>query len=778
MFEGNPRTADSAHVQIVVDLGSVNEDALALAPDKCPCRLNLHGRRYDGLNLLNTEREPTGIFNAEVDDIGILSDRPDTIFSPSGPVLDPALCQRVLSSTVPVYRWGDLGARCTNGNGLLDTEDLNNDNFLNATGTAENVFRWVVDVTDPKYFVRNGVFAADSIAGWKLYRIPLRRPEFELGTPNIRLIQHLRLTVVADPDQGARISSPASRSAACGSWVLPGSAGPNRLSQASRGRPGRRLERSLPLPSPPRTASWATSRRRVSADPLPARAAQLTSLGGRSTSARSGSWPAGSPRGSAPRRTSGFPAAPRTCWAIGSSESWARGSGDGWLEGDYEAYIRMGSDSRNFYEYRTRSSTTTWLPEIAVNLEVFRDMRAQIESRRLQGLPADSATRVACGGDTISTAYVLCNNNGYLVHVGDPDVSPPNLAAVQELAAGILRVASNASTDSAEVWIDDIRLVEPVSNLGTAMALDAHLTASDVGDFSLGYVWQDGFFQQLGQDPSYRTTGVLTAASSLRLERFLPTSLGISMPFGVSYVRSGTNPELLTGTDIRGSDLTNLRKPESWTLAWTVSLRRATRGRSWWVRGFFDPLSLNAALTDGRSQTELSSASSNAQAFNAVYALIPGRGGFGLNLGGLVDHLPGFLKNSQGGEGLRRPFVNLAPTSVRLSSGLLKNESQLTSFGVPVERASDSLLPVLQSLTDLWRNSAGMTWQPLGMLRLSGDLASTRDLRDYPDSTSLGRLVGDSRKQFLGIDVGVERDRTLTTTFGLTPRSRPGCGPA
>jgi len=87
-----------------------------------------------------------------------------------------------------------------------------------------------------------------------------------------------------------------------------------------------------------------------------------------------------------------------------------------------------------------------------------------------------------------------------------------------------------------------------------------------------------------------------------------------------------------------------------------------------------------------------------------------------------------------------------------------------------VERASDSQLPVLQSLTDLWRNSAGMTWQPLGMLRLSGDLASTRDLRDYPDSTSLGRLVGDSRKQFLGIDVGVERDRTVTTTFGLTPR--------
>jgi len=770
VFEGNPRTADSAHVQIVVDLGSVNEDALALAPDSVHVDSTFTGRRYDGLNLLNTEREPTGIFNAEVDDIGILSDRPDTIFSPSGPVLNPALCQRVLSNTVPVYRWGDLGARCTNGNGLLDTEDLNNDNFLNATGTAENVFRWVVDVTDPKYFVRNGVFAADSIAGWKLYRIPLRRPDFELGTPNIRLIQHLRLTVVADPDQGgsdivARFALGRMRFLGA-PWVRRAES-PIASIQGATGAPIGEVVAStistenseLGYVSPP-GVTGSTSSKGGAVDEF-----------GRQINERS-------LRIVASRFTQGqraeayfrFPSGPQNVLGYRELRVWARGSGDGWLEGDYEAFIRLGSDSRNFYEYRTRSSTTTWLPEIAVNLEVFRNMRAQIESRRLQGLPPDSATRVACGGDTISTAYVLCNNNGYLVHVGDPDVSPPNLAAVQELAAGILRVGSNASTDSAEVWIDDIRLVEPVSNLGTAMALDAHLTASDVGDFSLGYVWQDGFFQQLGQDPSYRTTGVLTAASSLRLERFLPTSLGIAMPFGVSYVRSGTNPELLTGTDIRGSDLTNLRKPESWTLAWTVSLRRATRGRSWWVRGFLDPLSLNAALTDGRSQTELSSATSNAQAYNATYALIPGRGGFGLNLGGLVDHLPGFLKNSQGGEGLRRPFVNLAPTSVRLSSGLLKNESQLTSFGVPVERSSDSLLPVLQSITDLWRNSAGMTWQPLGMLRLSGDLASTRDLRDYPDSTSLGRLVGDSRQQFLGIDVGVERDRTLTTTFGLLPR--------
>jgi hypothetical protein len=56
------------------------------------------------------------------------------------------------------------------------------------------------------------------------------------------------------------------------------------------------------------------------------------------------------------------------------------------------------------------------------------------------------------------------------------------------------------------------------------------------------------------------------------------------------------------------------------------------------------------------------------------------------------------------------------------------------------------------------------------MLLLSGDLNSTRDLRHYSDSTSLGRLAEESRRTFLGMDAGVERDRTVSSTFALTPR--------
>ena len=48
-----------------------------------------------------------------------------------------------------------------------------------------------------------GVPSQTSPGGWQLYRLPLRTPEFSLGTPNIRLIKQLRVSVVAEPDQGA-----------------------------------------------------------------------------------------------------------------------------------------------------------------------------------------------------------------------------------------------------------------------------------------------------------------------------------------------------------------------------------------------------------------------------------------------------------------------------------------------------------------------------------------------------------------------------------------------
>ena len=203
-----------------------------------------------------------------------------------------------------------------------------------------------------------------------------------------------------------------------------------------------------------------------------------------------------------------------------------------------------------------------WNPEVVVDLVVWTNLRAQIESRIEQGLPPSGAAE--CGGDPL--AYVACQD-GYIVHILNPGVNPPNLAAAQGLSAGILRVGPGVS-DSTELWVDDVRLAEPITTTGTAWALDARLAAGDVFDISFLMSNVNGQFRQLGDQPSFRTTSGLLAAGNFRIDRFLPASVGLLIPLNLTYTTSNVDP--------RAAD--RERHPGE-RLAWPAQAERQCRHR-------------------------------------------------------------------------------------------------------------------------------------------------------------------------------------------------------
>jgi hypothetical protein len=768
LFHPAGDSASLAGTRLVFDLGTVSEDAVAIAPAAFTVNgadTLFTGRQLVGLGELNTERTDIGIFNAETDDNGILGDRPDTIEETNvGPVTDLALCRETLSNTVALFRWGDLSSRCTNGNGVLDTEDLNGDTGLDLTGINENVFRYVVDLATGTDFVRDGV--SDATGTWKLYRIPIRQPTAVLNTPTLRLAQHLRLTFATPPDGGtpdivarmamARlrfVGSPWTRRSETPILGLTGAIGQPH-GQIGTSVVSTENRTDLGYESPPGVIETSN---RLGGD----RESQGTQINEKSlrilaTDLRLGE------RAEAYLR---FPAGAQNLLTYRTLRVWMRGRGPGWEEGDLQAFFKLGSDNDNFYLYRAGAHSNTWDPEFVIDLEVLRRLRAEVENRWLRGEQPSGAAD--CGIEDTG-AFVACDGP-YLVHVRDPGINPPNLAAVQEVSAGIFRVGETVTTTDVELWVDDVRLSDPVSQTGTAASVDARLAASDVAALQVAYVRQNGQFRQINQDPSYRGTNVLQMAGNLRVDRFLPTSLGLAMPLTVSYTRTAVNPELLTGTDIRGEALTGLRKPDSRSATVSLAIRRSLPGKSWVTKGFVDPLTAAASLTTGRSLTELSEAKANTYAVNLNYQLVMRRKGFRLPLGGLVKVLPGFMRKGEVGKSLERADLSLAPTRIRLASGLNRDESNSTAFRLPVERSDDAAFQPTLALNHLWRNSAGLTWQPLGMLNLSGDLTSTRDLRIYPDSSPLGRLAYAERRFLLGVPVGVERDRSLVTGIALTP---------
>jgi hypothetical protein len=774
LFQPADLPADAAGVRMVIDLGTVSEDALALAPDTLTVNGSdsvFTGRQYVGQGRLDTERSGIGIFNSETDDLGILGDRPSSIFVPGvGTVGDLALCTRVLSEAVPLFPWGDLSARCSNGNGVLDTEDLNGDNVLDGAGANENVFRYIVDLAADSFFVRDGVSSPPDAQGrratWKLYRIPIRQANDTINTPTLRLAQHLRVTFATPPDAGEDIVArlALARLRFVGSpWVrrsetpiagLTGALGqPHGSVSASTISTENRTE--LGYESPPGVFDDVAKR---GGD----RQAQGTQINERSLRVIGRDLRANE-RAEAYLRV---PSGPQNLLTYRTLRVWMRGHGPGWEEGDLQAYLKLGSDNDNFYLYRAPAKSTSWEPEFSIDLEIWRRLRTEVENRWLSGQGPSGATE--CGTEE-PEAYVACDGP-YLVHVRDPGINPPNLAAVQEISAGIFRVAETVTTDEVELWVDDIRLSEPVSATGLAGAIDARFTASDVGTFSMSYVRQNGQFRQINQDPTYLGKNVLQLSSNVRLEKFLPASLGLAIPLTVNHARTGVNPELLTGTDLRADGLPGLRKPENNTTSYALSVRRSRAGKGWVTRGLVDPLALAASLTTGQAVTELSQVSARSFALNLTYLLQMRRRGFRLPFGGVIRGLPRFIRESEGGKGLEKADLSLAPTRISFTSGLSRDQSDATAFRFPVARSDDAELRPTLALNHLWRNAAGLTWQPLGMLTLSSDLTSTRDLRVYPDSLPIGRLAYSERRFLLGIPVGVERDRALTTALSLTPR--------
>ena len=770
VFQAGAHSADSAGVQLMIDLGTVSEDALAIAPGTFALVAEdsvFTGRQYVGRDRLDTERGADGIFNADEDDIGILGDRPDTLnFEGEITLENVPLCNRELTGVVQVFPWGDLSARCSRGNGQLDSEDLNRDLLLDARGPNEDIFRYVVDLRSDAFKVPNrGVKSLDSQGregGWTLYRVPLRDATATVGSPALRLIQHLRVTVLAPPDAGGddvvgRFALARMRFVGA-PWVRRAEQPIAGISGSTAAGHGEVLTAvvstenvELGYTSPPgarnavndRNAGQGSLGSQINEKSLRVIARDL--LVGE--------------RAEAYLR---FPAGPQNLLNYRELRVWARGFGAGWERGDLQAFVKLGSDDRNFYLFRAPANTASWEPEMIVDLDAWRRLRGELEARWLRGDPPSGSAE--CGGDP--AAYVICEGS-YLVHLADPGVSPPNLAAVQEIAAGMIRVADLGALTEAEVWIDDIRLTQPVSQVGKAMALDARFTAADVGDLALSFHRQDGQFRQIGETPSFRTNNTLRLSGTWRLDRFLPAGLGLSIPVGVSLIRTGVDPVLLSGTDILGSTLAELRRPRSWSTAYSVSIRRSRRGSNWLTRGLLDPLALTGSFASGTAQTELSRGETNTMNVSGAYNLVLRRAGPVVNLTGIV---PGFLRNTEAGKALAKSQISLVPSTLRLSSGIARDEGEFTSYQAPVFRATDEALVPSLSLNHIWRNAAGVTWQPLGMLLLGGDLTSSRDLRRYADSTTIGRVAGQSRRAFLGMDVGVERDRQLSTNVTLTPR--------
>jgi hypothetical protein len=777
VLEDADRKAKGDGVTLLFDFGTVFEDAVAFAPDTLRVTGGdtvFSGFQFVGQGRLDTERDTlTNVFNAAVNDVGVLGDLvPSITNGVTGETLTAfPMCEATPGAGLPVFPLGDLGARCTRRNGFADGEDLNGDGRLDVTvGTVEeDLFRYVFPVGSEQFFVRNGNTLLDARGRplvWRLYRIPFREDTLQIGTPSIRQIQSVRITVVA-PDRGPteqEVFFAMARMKFVGAPWIKRAGTPIAGISGSTGEPHGEVVASVvttenadlgysPPPGVINQADQQGAGLQFASQQINEKSLRLLARGLRAN-----------------ERAEAFvrftDEADKNFLRYGKLRVWARGRGPGWEDRDLEFFLKAGRDEFNFYMYRTPIRSIDWTPEVVIDLQRWLLLRAQIESAFLRGEPPSGADR--CGGD--STAYVACDGP-YVVQVRDPGVGPPNLARVSEMAVGILRVQQSVYIEQAELWVDDIRLSDVIADVGVAGAIDARLQAADVADLTFGFTTRDGRFQQLGEAPSYVTDAGVRFAGTFRLDRLIPGG-GFSIPFTVQYTRSNSDPYYLNRTDIRADALTGLRRPQSSATTYALAYRRITRGHSLIENLLVDPISAQASLTRGQATTELSDASSTTRQARIDYNNVPPAAtvraapGFILSL---LNALPGFIRNSEFAKALRGARLRLTPAVVRGSIMLTDVRANRFAFRVPVALASDSALRALRGITSTLRSDAGIDLRPFPTLSLRGDYSATRDLQDYGDTTTVGRLLQRASARLLGWDVGFVRTKTMGVGFNVTP---------
>ena len=756
VWEDAPRTARGNQTTVLFDFGGVFEDALAFVPDSFTVGAagdtTYRGARRAGAGRLDSERDPvTQTWSATLNDEGILSDRVTNgiVDATRGVVVDTLpLCSATQNGQLVPYTLGDIRSRCGRHNNAVDTEDQDGDFALDSVAgvrTAESFFRYVFPIGAPQYFVRDGGMNAG--AGWRLYRIPFRSDTLQIGSPSLRQIQSLRITVVAPAPSGAEVELPfaLARVRLIGSsWVKRSDTpiagiggdfgtGTGEVVASVVGTDNQDLGYTAP-PGVTDQAGRRDASLQIGATEINERSMRVLASG-LGLGQRAEAYLRFTTEGD------------KNFLKYRTLRVWARGRGIGWEEGDLEFFIKAGKDQNNFYMYHAPAKTTSWEPEVVVQFERWLALRARIEQAWLRGDTAQ--VYPGCPDSSLlipDSSYVMCDGP-YIAHVRDPGTAPPNLARVQEIAAGIWRTQNTVLADPAELWVDDIRLGDVVNETGAAGAVDIAVAAADVADLAISLSRRDGQFRQLTDDPSYVTDNSANISGTVRVDKFLPERWGLSVPVTFQRTLLGSDPFYLNGTDLRGDALIGLRTPRTSSSSYAFSARRIRQASGGLLHWLLDPVSLFGSYANGDTRTSLSRANGSSYAVNLDYTSVPSA---------VVARVAGMA-------------LRLNPSRIHFRSGMTGTDAERSTFIVPIAETADTAPPLI-SQTRLWQNAGGVQLTPVTGMQLGVDAVSTRDLRDYGDSTTMGRLIRQQHTSLLGSDVGLETQRLITSTLSLTPR--------
>jgi cell surface protein SprA len=215
-------------------------------------------------------------------------------------------------------------------------------------------------------------------------------------------------------------------------------------------------------------------------------------------------------------------------------------------DGDLRAFIRIGSDFiNNYYEYQVPLNVTA--PNPGKNPEAIWPERNKVELL-MSTLTDIKAQRNAQGAPSYLPFSSVDAFGNTLMVVGNP-----NFGDVKNIMLGVVNPKKTLQTPGddgqrkcAEVWFDELRMVDPDEQPGYAASGQANIQLADLGNVHLGGSMHTVGYGNIDQkvDQRFRDNFyAYDANTNLNLGKLLPRAFGLQLPVFLGYTQTISNPK-------------------------------------------------------------------------------------------------------------------------------------------------------------------------------------------------------------------------------------------
>ena len=216
--------------------------------------------------------------------------------------------------------------------------------------------------------------------------------------------------------------------------------------------------------------------------------------------------------------------------------------GDENADGQVEFFLRLGTDTANYYEYYTGVYRGNARPGEEPGWDIRNHV--DIDFNDLTGLKFKVQE-----GLTLQEQRDVMYDDGVHYRIR----GNPSLSRVEFLEMGVGNL-DELNSRSGEIWVDELRLTEVRRDVGWAARASVNANFSDFGGVSVSYRKQNYAFQTLTATRSNVVNSSdiedLSLTARISPHKILPPSWGFQLPVSINWGRSTNTPFFKTRSDI------------------------------------------------------------------------------------------------------------------------------------------------------------------------------------------------------------------------------------